>query len=116
MNFGHTIGHGIELLGSHALSHGECVALGMVYESGIALNRGMITKEYFSSIVDLCKKAVDFYQFSDDEIYQIIELMKHDKKNEGDRINMILPDSKGSVTLIENVSINEIKNSLRSSI
>jgi 3-dehydroquinate synthase len=30
LNFGHTIGHGIELANGHSLLHGECVAIGMV--------------------------------------------------------------------------------------
>lgn len=30
LNFGHTVGHGIELSAGHRLLHGECVAIGMV--------------------------------------------------------------------------------------
>jgi 3-dehydroquinate synthase len=30
LNFGHTIGHGVELDESNNLLHGECVSIGMV--------------------------------------------------------------------------------------
>ena len=37
LNFGHTLGHGIEAAAGGALLHGECVALGMLAMSGPAL-------------------------------------------------------------------------------
>lgn len=36
LNFGHTIGHGIELASGYQLLHGECVSIGMVLEARLA--------------------------------------------------------------------------------
>lgn len=36
LNFGHTIGHAVELLSDYTLLHGDAVAIGMVYESALA--------------------------------------------------------------------------------
>ena len=36
LNFGHTIGHAVELCSEYALLHGDAVAIGMVYESLLA--------------------------------------------------------------------------------
>ena len=44
LNFGHTIGHAIEMLSGYALAHGEAVAIGMTLESSIAERAG-IAKE-----------------------------------------------------------------------
>jgi 3-dehydroquinate synthase len=41
LNFGHTIGHAIEHVSGFALLHGECVAIGMVYEALIAERSGL---------------------------------------------------------------------------
>jgi 3-dehydroquinate synthase len=41
LNFGHTIGHAIELRSNFALLHGHAVAIGMVYESVIAERMGV---------------------------------------------------------------------------
>jgi len=40
LNFGHTIGHAVELLSGYTRLHGECVAIGMVVEAQIAAALG----------------------------------------------------------------------------
>ncbi|DAZ95245.1 TPA: hypothetical protein N0F65_002357 [Lagenidium giganteum] len=41
LNFGHSIGHGIEALVQPELLHGECVAIGMIKEAEIARGMGL---------------------------------------------------------------------------
>jgi 3-dehydroquinate synthase len=41
LNFGHTLGHAIELVSGFELLHGECVAIGMVLESRLAEQLGV---------------------------------------------------------------------------
>lgn len=41
LNFGHTIGHAIEAASGYTLLHGECVAIGMVYEAAMAVKMGV---------------------------------------------------------------------------
>ncbi|HEX4681803.1 MAG TPA: 3-dehydroquinate synthase [Gemmatimonadaceae bacterium] len=43
LNFGHTIGHAVELRSNFTLLHGHAVAIGMVYESVIAERIGIAT-------------------------------------------------------------------------
>jgi len=43
LNWGHTVGHGIEALMSPAMMHGECVAIGCVVEGELALRMGYET-------------------------------------------------------------------------
>ncbi len=45
LNFGHTIGHAIEILSGFRLAHGEAVAVGMAVEARIALRLGMLSLE-----------------------------------------------------------------------
>ena len=41
LNFGHTIGHAIEAASGYSLLHGDCVAVGMVYEATMAVKTGV---------------------------------------------------------------------------
>ncbi|HBH12358.1 MAG TPA: 3-dehydroquinate synthase [Clostridiales bacterium] len=114
LNFGHTIGHGIEMLEDTGLSHGQAVAAGINYESVIAYDRNLISKEYLDEIKNLCGKVVTLQAFTDNEKNEIIASLTHDKKNEGDSINMVLPVSRGQARIIDNIEKEEIYNSFRS--
>lgn len=114
LNFGHTIGHGIELLEDMGLSHGQAVAAGMIYESIIACDRNLIDKEYLGEITDLCGKVVTLKTFTENEKENILQSLSHDKKNEGDSINMVLPVARGQVKVIDRINKEEIYNSFRS--
>jgi 3-dehydroquinate synthase len=114
LNFGHTAGHGVELLQKFKGSHGQAVAIGMVVEGSIALNRGYIDREYFYEIFELCKKVIDLPVFSEEELSSIIENMKHDKKNTMGNISMVLPNGKGTVVIVDDITVDEINNGFRS--
>ncbi|MBQ8393530.1 MAG: 3-dehydroquinate synthase [Clostridia bacterium] len=87
LNFGHTVGHAIESntnLGD--LLHGECVGLGMI---------PMSSPEVAKRIVKVLKKynlPVSVQADSSDLISYIL----HDKKMDGDEINVVLCNSIGS--------------------
>jgi 3-dehydroquinate synthase len=58
LNFGHTIGHPLETAtGYGPLLHGEAVALGMVVESRIAANRGLLDDEALARLIELLRRA-----------------------------------------------------------
>jgi len=58
LNFGHTIGHPLETVsGYRPLLHGEAVALGMVVESRIAANRGLLPAATLERIIALLRRT-----------------------------------------------------------
>ena len=71
LNFGHTIGHGIESFEAlHGLYHGECVALGMIPMCGEAVRQRLLPvlkKLHLPTEIDLDPEAVE-------------QAMLHDKK------------------------------------
>ena len=76
LNFGHTIGHGIE--SCEDLYHGECVALGMIPMCGEALR---------PRLVEVLKKC-DLYRELDYNWEAITEAAFHDKKADGDTVTV----------------------------
>lgn len=58
LNFGHTVGHPLETItGYGPLRHGEAVAFGMVVESRIAANRGLLPAEDLERIISLLERV-----------------------------------------------------------
>ena len=79
LNFGHTIGHGIEASLNGKLYHGECVGLGMLYFS---------SDEVKEELINVLKKynLPTSYEFDKNVAYKYITL---DKKAIGEYINII---------------------------
>jgi 5-deoxy-5-amino-3-dehydroquinate synthase len=42
LNYGHTLGHAIEIAGDHELRHGEAVAVGLIYAAELARELGRV--------------------------------------------------------------------------
>jgi 3-dehydroquinate synthase len=109
LNFGHTVGHALEaVFGYGTLLHGEAVALGMVFEAKIALNRGLIDERTFLRIEGLVKSAVpkDLPHRPDPD--SLIESMSFDKKNLNEKITFILPERLGRVAVYSDITAKEI--------
>lgn len=103
-NFGHTTGHAIETLTGYAgVLHGEGVAIGMVVESVVAREMGLVDSAYVERVRLLCRRAglpVTVPELDQDAL---IAAMRRDKKNVGGSIAMTLPDRVGHVALVPDV-------------
>ena len=89
LNFGHTIGHGIEAERRGALYHGECVALGMLpmCSSGVrARLSAVLEKNGLPTLFNGNRNAV-------------VEALTHDKKASGGMITVVTVDEIGSYSL-----------------
>lgn len=97
LNFGHTIGHALEsyfLTSNNRILHGEAIAIGMIAESWIAHQKGLLTKEELDEIK---KYFIQIYGMVTlpKEKSEILKLVLQDKKNVGDKILIAVPDGIG---------------------
>ena len=103
LNFGHTIGHGIESYEDlHGLYHGECVALGMI---------PMCKGDAVERLLTVLKKAelpTDL-RFDADRVY---EAVTHDKKADGDKIHVIYVPTIGSYEM-KKVSLSDFRQRIK---
>lgn len=101
LNFGHTVGHGIESFKMGALYHGECVALGML---------PMCSEKVRARLIPVLKKAglPTEMRFYGKELEEVMRAVAHDKKSASDGIDAVLVNEIGSFE-IKKLSISEIE-------
>ena len=113
LNFGHTIGHAIEVVSGYALPHGECVGLGMLGAVRIAIGRGLVDEDVRDRLV----AALDSFslpcQFtSQGDIGTVMSALRGDKKSVGGVARFVLPTKIGEVTTGHEVDDIKIESAL----
>ncbi len=96
LNFGHTIGHGIEATSDYL--HGECVALGMI---------PMCSPDVRERLIPLLKKEGLPSELPCD-MSSAFKFVEHDKKGDGIGVDAIFVNEVGA-SQIRHVSIDELK-------
>lgn len=86
LNFGHTLGHGIESLqGEGGLNHGECVALGMLPMCSGPLRQRLAKALRRLGLPTACALSAD----------AVIRAVLHDKKLTGGQVHAVLAEDVG---------------------
>lgn len=117
LNFGHTLGHAIESyalenISNDALLHGEAIAIGMILESHISVQKGFLSLDEFLEIESIILYYFDFPDFS--FLYENLEnYMLNDKKNRDGEIKFVLLNKIGGAIFDQSVSKDMIINSLK---
>lgn len=98
LNFGHTAGHAMEgyFIDKDPIGHGHAVALGMIVEAHISMRHNLISKEVFQQIDKIILDWFPIHTFDTSDIGNILELLKHDKKNHSNSIQCCLLTGIGS--------------------
>ncbi|MEM7370100.1 MAG: 3-dehydroquinate synthase [Bacteroidota bacterium] len=115
LNFGHTIGHAIEsfrLEGKNPLLHGEAIAAGMICESYISYQKGLLSEAACTAITDYILSIYDFTPLSSANYEEIFGRMKNDKKNRQGKILCTLLDGIGQVSVNQEIAWQEMESSL----
>ncbi len=94
LNLGHTTGHALELNYGEK-SHGEYVLIGAYYELQIARNYGICGGEYAENLEKLILSVIGEKPCFDNICSALVSAM-HDKKNDDDKISLIVPATKGN--------------------
>ena len=99
LNFGHTIGHAIEgyslVNDVNPLLHGEAIAIGMVCEAYLSYKFNNLEKSELDEIVSYLQSIYPSYQLNSAIYPELLDLMKNDKKNEGNKLGFALLRSIG---------------------
>lgn len=94
LNFGHTIGHGLEAISGYTMSHGEAVALGCLAESHLSMDLGYLSEDQFEQIHSLYQRFSLHLPKAYDR-KKLIEALFYDKKKKNGQIRFVAIDQIG---------------------
>lgn len=113
LNFGHTIGHGIEAACSYGTyTHGECVAIGMIGASFIAREMGLCSPDVYDAVFALCQAAGFDCKAVGVSKSDVFAAMTLDKKVKQGVMRFVLPTRLGVVEIRNDVSESLVKAAL----
>ena len=98
LNFGHTIGHAVELLSEYKIPHGAAVGIGMIIMTKAAINKKLCPPECLSKLSELLSRfnLPNKTGYSADALYKAAI---NDKKRQGAFITIIVPTGFGKCEL-----------------
>jgi 3-dehydroquinate synthase len=105
LNFGHTIGHGVEK--TLGLSHGESVSIGMVMEAKLSVIKGRLD----TKIVERIKGVLEAFGLPVTVMLDkdaVMDAIRKDKKRQDSEIHCVLLEGIGSAK-IEVITIDELE-------
>ena len=91
LNYGHTIGHALEVATKYKLPHGKAVAIGCVVEDNICKEGS--SDDYLQLVHDLVSKDTDI----DVDYDLVFSLVKKDRKVLGNKIKIATSEVSGQV-------------------
>ena len=116
LNLGHTFGHAFESWsftnGHTPIEHGYAVAFGLIPELYLSSIKVGFPTEKLRQTASYIRENYGLPDITCKDYEGLIELMRHDKKNFGDNINLTLLGGIGDIRINQSVSEEEIKEAL----
>jgi len=115
LNFGHTIGHALELSADYALTHGEAIAIGMLAATRLAAALEVCPQDFHSRLQALIERAglPQFFPDSSGLFDRILRAMQMDKKFRDGKNLFVLPTGIGTWQQVEDIDWKLINDAVR---
>jgi len=108
LNYGHTLGHAVEMHSGYSLRHGEAVAIGLVYAAELAHLKGYLSKE----LVDVHREVLSGLNlpisYPRSAWPELLPKLALDKKSRGSMMRFVAISDVGECIRIEGVSQSEL--------
>ncbi len=115
LNFGHTVGHGLEAAGDYRLLlHGEAVGWGMIAAARAAKRRGSIGRATCERMEAVVRRVGPLPNLSRLSRRRVMRAVAKDKKMGATGLRFILPVGIGRVEVVERFPLEEVEWAVRS--
>jgi len=109
LNYGHTLGHAIEVQAKYQLRHGEAVSIGLIYAAELAAARGLLTSAEVALHRDIlsCYGLPTSYQRA--AWSKLTPMLALDKKSRGNTIRFVALSGIGTTVRLEDLTSTELE-------
>lgn len=103
MNYGHTVGHALEVMSGYGISHGEAVTVGMIIVNELSLRRGLLDAATLKSL------EAGMFKLLGPQARRVLRrvktadlesLLMKDKKTQGKKANFVLIEDLGRTKMV----------------
>jgi 3-dehydroquinate synthase len=103
LNYGHTFGHALEAITNHGIPHGVAVAWGMDIINFLAWRRGLVDESHFMEVHGFIARHFAWKLPRPVTATELINGTRRDKKVADGKVNLVLPDLIGGLSIIPTV-------------
>src|SRR3990167_156510 len=115
LNYGHTLGHAIEVMSDYAITHGLAVTLGMIVANELSYRRNLLKlsqkerlnklcRELLPDTMGKCMQAISFHN--------LLPLLQKDKKAESRHVSFVMMKEIGDIHFIKLLLNNDLLNEI----
>lgn len=109
LNYGHTLGHAIELHSKFTLRHGEAVAIGLVFAAELAHLKGVLSEELVALHRSILSRLGLPTTYPASAWEELLPLLSHDKKARGRSVRFVAISKIGEPLRLESVASSELQ-------
>ena len=108
LNYGHTLGHAVELDCGYSMRHGECVSIGMAFMANLQLDLGLISKELGADHLQILQDLDLPIKYKRESWPKLLAHMAVDKKSRGNSLRFVAISEIGKTDRLENPDPNTL--------
>ena len=108
LNYGHTLGHAIELQSKFSLRHGECVSIGLVFAAELANQVGVLSNEIANLHKEILKRLGLPVSYKLEVWPELRASMSIDKKSRSGSLRFVAISELGKTLRIESPSESDL--------
>ena len=108
LNYGHTLGHAVEMHSKYSLRHGEAVSIGLVFAAELAQLKGVLSKELVDAHREILSRLNLLISYQRTAWPELLPLLALDKKSRGTMIRFVAISDIGHCIRMEGVSESEL--------
>jgi 3-dehydroquinate synthase len=109
LNYGHTLGHAIEIIEKYQMRHGEAVSLGLIYASALSVRFSSLSEDDRKMHRMLLEKYHLPTKYSPKKFDELYHLMTGDKKSRNGQVRFVGLSGIGETCWLENLSREDLE-------